>query len=89
VHTLARPITTLLPDLFKHADCDAVANIMAKVALDNCLRNGFVPARKYLHKTLVDIVRAYRLASSGAALGMAPSKAAPGRRGRRDTGKPW
>jgi hypothetical protein len=26
---------------------------------------------------------------SGAALGMAPSKAAPGRRGRRDTGKPW
>lgn len=70
VHTLARPITTLLPDLFKSADCDAVANIMAKVALDNCLRNGFVPARKYLHKTLVDIVRAYRLANSGAALGM-------------------
>ncbi len=69
VHTLARPVTTLLPELFKAADCDAVANLMAKVALDNCLRNGLAPARKYLHKTLVDIVRAYRLSHGAGALG--------------------
>jgi protein transport protein SEC24 len=69
VHTLARPVTTALPELFRGADVATCANILAKVALDNCLRNGFIPARKYLHKALVDMVRAYRLANAAGALG--------------------
>ena len=62
VHTLARPVTTLLVDLFRRCDTECVVNIMSKVALDNVLRNGLTPARKYLHRALVDIVRSYRLA---------------------------
>lgn len=64
VHTLARPVTTVLADMFRRCDCECVANIMSKVALDHVLRAGLTPARKYLHKALVDIVRAYRLSQS-------------------------
>ena len=64
VHTLARPVTSLLADLFRTADCDVVADMMAKVALDNALRTGLPSARRYLHKTLVDVIRAYKAATS-------------------------
>ena len=41
-----------------------MANMMAKLALDNMLRVSVSAARMYLHKTLVDIVRAYRNATT-------------------------
>lgn len=71
MHTLAKPVTTLAADLFRGVSVDAVANMFAKVALDNALRVGLLPARKYLHTALVDVVRAYR-AVSGSGGGGAP-----------------
>ena len=69
VHTLAKPVSALLTDLFRGVRADDVANMMAKVALDHALRHGLPAARRYLHRTLVDIVRAYRAASSGGGFG--------------------
>jgi protein transport protein SEC24 len=73
VHTLAKPVTTVLADLFRSVDAGAVTNMLAKVALDHALRMGLMPARRYLHTSLVDIVRGYRAAqqllTSGAATG--------------------
>ena len=57
VHTQAVPVTAVLADMFRRVDGDAVANTMAKVALDHALRHGLPLARKYVHRTLVEIVR--------------------------------
>jgi len=82
VHTLARPVVTVLADLFKSVDEAAVANMMAKVALDNTLKSGLPAARKYLHDRVVCIIRAYRQASQTGAGGlvghMQPRGPAPG-----------
>jgi protein transport protein SEC24 len=64
VHTMAKPVTSLLAELFRRVDPDAVANTLAKVALDHALRHGLPAARKYTHRVLVDIVRAFKAASS-------------------------
>jgi protein transport protein SEC24 len=64
VHTLARPVTSILADLFRNVDCDALVNTMAKIALDNTLRHGLTAARRYLHNTLVDVMRAYKASAS-------------------------
>jgi len=64
VHTLAKPVTSILADLFRRVDAHALANTLAKVALDHALRHGLPSARKYLHRTLVDIVRSYRAAAA-------------------------
>ena len=80
VHTLARPVVTVLADLFRNVDGDAVANMMAKIALDNALKNGLPSARKYLHSKVVDIIRAYRNTVSGG-MGMHGGMVAPGRMG--------
>ncbi len=83
VHTLCRPVTQLLADLFRSVDVDAMCNMMAKIALDHALRTGVHMARRYLHGALVDIVRAYRAAASPspAALGSAPGGQLPHGRG--------
>lgn len=65
VHTLTRPVTTQIMDMYKLAKADTLANAMAKIALDNLLRSGLTQARRYLHKTVVDIARGYRLAQAG------------------------
>ena len=65
VHTLAKPVTSVLADLFRSVDADAVANMLAKVALDHALRHGIHMARRFLHRSIVDLVRAYRAASTG------------------------
>ncbi len=70
VHTLARPVVTMLADLFKSVDADVVANMMAKVALDETLKKGLPSARKYLHAKVVNIIRAYRQASQTGAGGL-------------------
>jgi len=84
VHTLAKPVTTAVADLFARANVDALANLLAKVALDHELRLGVPAARRYLHKALLDMCRAYRaattapygMAGGGLALGGGPG--APG-----------
>ncbi len=45
---------------------NAVANMVSKLALDTMLRTGVSAARTFLHKTVVDIVRAYRNSTSAA-----------------------
>ena len=65
VHTMAKPVTSVLTDLFRRVDPAAVANVMAKIALDHALRHGLPMARKYVHRTLVEIVRCYRAATAG------------------------
>jgi len=65
VHTMAAPVTQVLADLFKKVDPNSVGNMMAKLALDSMLRVSVPAARLYLHKTLVDIVRAYKSATGG------------------------
>ena len=40
--------------------------MMAKLALDNMLRLSVSAARLYLHKTIVDIIRAYKSATGHA-----------------------
>lgn len=64
VHTLCKPVTQLVADLFRSVDVDTLCNMIAKVALDQALRHGLHMARRYLHTGLVDIVRAYRAATS-------------------------
>jgi protein transport protein SEC24 len=66
VHTLCKPVTTLVTDLYKGVDVDSLASMYAKVALDHALRQGLHLARRYLHTSLVDLVRAYRAATSPA-----------------------
>jgi protein transport protein SEC24 len=65
VHTMCKPVTTVVTDLFRNVDVDAVSNLIAKVALDHALRSGFTAARTYLQRSVVDIIRAYRTATSG------------------------
>jgi protein transport protein SEC24 len=65
VHTLAKPVTTSMSDLFRGLDVHTVTNMMAKTALDQALRTGIPMARRHLHKTVVDVIRGYRLALSG------------------------
>ncbi|RYG52437.1 hypothetical protein EON67_01230, partial [archaeon] len=73
VHTLCKPVTSVLADLFRNVDVDATCNMIAKVALDHALRTGLHMARRYLHRAVVDAVRAYRAATTspygGAAAG--------------------
>lgn len=69
VHTLCKPVTQAVGDLFRSVDVDALSNMIAKVALDQALRNGVHMARKYVHGALVDIVRAYRASTAAAAYG--------------------
>lgn len=64
VHTLAKPVTQNPLDLFARADVDSIANALAKVALDHELRLGVAAARRYLHKALLDMCRAYRAATT-------------------------
>lgn len=66
VHTLCKPVTTVVTDLFRGVDVDALCNLYAKIALDHALRQGLHMARRYLHTSLVDLVRAYRAATSPA-----------------------
>ena len=87
VHTMCKPVTTVLADLFRAVDVDAVCNMVAKVALDHTLRTGLSPARAYIQRAVVDIIRGYRTATSpyggpgGVSAGIlarAPPGAAPG-----------
>lgn len=75
VHTMAIPVTTLLSEVFSAANVDAVQNMIAKVALDTALRNGLPACRRYLHRVVVEVSRAY--ASSESPLGV-PQPAAGG-----------
>ncbi len=70
VHTMQVPVTTALADVFRDVDIDALCNLLSKMALDNALRTGIASARRYLHRSVVDVVRAYR---NAAAVGYAPS----------------
>lgn len=64
VHTLAAPVTSVLAEMFRRVDVDALCNLMSKLALDSMLRTAVSAARLYLHRAVVDIVRAYRTAST-------------------------
>lgn len=72
VHTLCKPVATTVIDLFKNLDVDSICNITAKIALDHALRSGVPMARRYLHRAVVDIVRAYRNALTGPGGGLGP-----------------
>lgn len=65
VHTMAAPVTTVLADLFKQVSPHAIGNMLAKLALDNMLRVSVSAARLFLHKCVVDVVRAYKTATAG------------------------
>ena len=58
---------------------NSIANMMAKLALDNMLRVSVSAARLYLHKAVVDIIRAYKGATGSAAYSAFPP--APGQGG--------
>lgn len=58
-------------------DVHAVSNMISKLALDTMLRTGVSAARTFLHKTIVDIVRAYRNATSAAPTAFPAISAAP------------
>jgi protein transport protein SEC24 len=76
IHTLAKPVTTNVADLYRNVDADAVANMLAKMALDQALRQGLAVARRYLHRAVLDLVRAWRTCQSspyGLPAGVAPS----------------
>lgn len=77
VHTMSLPVTTVLTELFKKVDVHAVSNMISKLALDTMLRTGVSAARTFLHKTIVDIVRAYRNATSAAPTAFPAISAAP------------
>ncbi len=77
VHTMSLPVTTVLTELFKKVDVNAVSNMISKLALDTMLRTGVSAARTFLHKTIVDIVRAYRNATSAAPTAFPAISAAP------------
>lgn len=64
LHTLAVPTASVVAELFSHADIDNMQNLIAKVALDNMLRSGLPAARRYLHRVVVDVVRAYNTSTA-------------------------
>lgn len=64
VHTMAKPVTTVLTDMFNNVPIDAISNMISKIALDNLLRTGLVTARRYLHRVVVEIIRGYAAAKA-------------------------
>jgi len=73
VHTMAVPVTTALADVFNNASIDSVQNMIAKVALDTTLRTGLPACRRYLHRTVVEVSRAYAASQSPLGVPQAPA----------------
>lgn len=60
IHNLILPLTSQLSDLFKHSDAKAVANLLAKRAIDDIPRNGLKTQREHVINTLVESLKSYQ-----------------------------
>jgi len=60
VQTVSVPITTNIPDLFRHADCGAITNLVAKMAIDKIQTTKLADAREAIVNKCVDILAVYR-----------------------------
>ena len=64
VHTKAVTVTSVLAEIFRRCDIDALCGALAKQSLDRACRVGFTTARVWLHRRCVDIVRSYRVSTT-------------------------
>lgn len=80
VHTICLPVTkctsfrtsdfiltrlrVVFAQVFRSVDVDTLCNLIAKNALETCLKTGFESARTRMHSQCTEIIRAYR--NSGA-----------------------
>ena len=74
VHTLCKPVAAVVADLYTKIEVDNLITIMSRQSLDVALRTGLALARSHIHKSVVDIVRAWKAiqqAQSGNMYGMA------------------
>lgn len=60
VHTLALPITNKLADLYATADVQAIATLLAKMAVDRTLTSSLGDAREALMNACIDTLGVYR-----------------------------
>jgi len=60
VQTLSVPIATSIPDLFRNANCGAITNLIAKMAIDKIQTTKLSDAREALVNKCVDILAVYR-----------------------------
>jgi protein transport protein SEC24 len=75
VHTLALPTATNLGEVFASADAQAVASVLAKMAIDRALSSRLTDAREAMINLVADCLKSYReLMGGGADRGlMAPN----------------
>ncbi|KAM7441154.1 Protein transport protein Sec24B [Porites harrisoni] len=60
VHTLALPITNKLADIYATADVQAIATLLAKMAVDRTLSSSLGDAREALMNACIDTLGVYR-----------------------------
>ncbi|EDO29943.1 predicted protein, partial [Nematostella vectensis] len=60
VHTLAMPVTTKLQDVYAHADQQAIASLLSKMAVDRTLSSSLGDAREALMNACIDFLTIYR-----------------------------
>jgi protein transport protein SEC24 len=79
VQTLSIPITNTIPDLFRNADCGAITNLIAKMAIDKIQTTKLSDAREAIVNKCVDILAVYRDTFGTAGAGNpAPATTQPG-----------
>ena len=61
---LLTPLRLVFAQVFRSVDVDTLSNLIAKNALETCLKTGLESARTRLHSQCTEIIRAYR--NSGA-----------------------
>ncbi|KAJ1916748.1 COPII coat Sec23p-Sfb3p heterodimer component [Mycoemilia scoparia] len=71
VHNLALPCTTLVGNLFRHAEMDTSINIAARLAVDNAKREPLKDIRRELSENCIKVLTAYR---RNCASGSSPSQ---------------
>jgi protein transport protein SEC24 len=58
--TITLPITSSLEDMYRHADINAQISLMAKIAVDESLRNGLIATRNKLRDWVVGSVKGFK-----------------------------
>lgn len=64
VHTTAVPVTTVVEEIYKNVDVEAVTSLVMARALESAKRTGLMAARQMLHRKCVDVMRCFRAAQS-------------------------
>lgn len=67
VHTLALPTATTLGEIFSSADAQAIASVLAKMAIDRALSSRLSDAREAMINLVADCLKAYRELMGGGA----------------------